>query len=115
MKTKVINGVTVGYDAIYLLFNGGKDIYDRAIENLIQDIVFCGIEDIFESTDNCTDKEVAEIENNIESKSDLFRKYVTFYEDKITLDKTDDANDVVYNIPTSVDLHGFYIDCLAGK
>ena len=115
MKTKVMNGVTVRYDAIYLLFNGGSDLFERALENLIQDIVFCGIKDIFESTDNCTDEEIAKIEKNVEGNSDLFKKYVTFYGDDITVEETDDPDDIAYNIPASVDLHGFYVDCLAGK
>lgn len=115
MKTKVMNGVTVRYDAIYLLFNGGSDLFERALENLIQDIVFCGIKDIFESTDNCTDEEITKIEKNVEGNSDLFKKYVTFYGDDITVEETDDPDDIAYNIPASVDLHGFYVDCLAEK
>lgn len=115
MKNEVSHGITVRYDAIYLLFNGGSaDLLDRVFDELVDQINNFGIYVVFKDIDGISGAEMGEIEKLIKNKPDLFKKYVSIDGDNIEAEDTDDVHDVAYRVPTFAELRRFYDEQIGG-
>lgn len=113
MKNKVRGGITVRYGALGLFFKGAiEDVFERILDSLYDEISNFGCFVVFEDVEGCSGQELAKIDETIKNKAklDVFYKYVTLDFDNITVEETDDINDVAYRVPVFVDLHVFFVD-----